>query len=121
MSDRLAEVITTWRAFRLTLSASETRNTFEVFTSGRLVRESDNAWHYGRAWHSAGRRGGVPLLIRVESGAGRQSIRTHRVDGPRGLFQGYNRRNCPDAGRVPLAGYGIRLASIRRCPVCPMG
>ncbi len=57
--------------------------------------------------------GVLPLRFRVKPIARHQSIRAHRVDGPRRLFQRRHLLNCSDARRLSLARHGIRLASFR--------
>ena len=67
-----------------------------------------------RCWHGASSR------LRVESGAGRQSVRAHVVEDPRRLFQGPDHRDRPDRRWVSLAGHRARLASFRWRPIRPV-
>jgi hypothetical protein len=55
----------------------------------------------------------LPLCFRLKPISRHQSIRAHRVDGPRRLFQRQHHLNCSDARRLSLARHGIRLASLR--------
>src|ERR1700677_755013 len=62
----------------------------------------------------------VRLRICAGSSAVREPVRAHDLEGPRWLFQGRGLGNCPDARRVYLARYGIRLASFRWRPGRPV-
>src|SRR5215472_2416168 len=64
--------------------------------------------------HPAGPAAPV-LYVRLSarSLARHQPVRAYGVEGPRGLYERHDRLNCPDAQRLPLAGHGIRLASLR--------
>src|SRR5207249_334076 len=105
MSDRLAEVITPWRTFRLTLQPQRRVTRSRYSASGRRVRERDNASHYG--WSARRRRDAVSLgmvLAGILFAGGRCAFALNPAldvgqyahtawPSPRGLFQGYNRRN----------------------------
>jgi hypothetical protein len=69
-------------------------------------------WRYGKGARSTGM---LRLRLRAESRAGRQPVRAQVVDHPRGLFQRRHPGHRPDARRLPLAGRGIRPASLRWC------
>src|SRR6266852_4207020 len=64
--------------------------------------------------------GVVPVCDGAGCGAGRESVRAHGVEDPRGLYKRTDHLYSADAGRLSLAGYGIRLASLRWCAERPL-
>ncbi len=57
--------------------------------------------------------GVLRMCFRLKPVSRHQSIRAHRLDHPRRLFQRRHQLNCSDARRLSLARHGIRLASLR--------
>ena len=56
---------------------------------------------------------GLSSCVRVESGAGRQSVRAHGVEGSRRLYQRDDHVHRADARRLSVARHGVRPAPFR--------
>src|SRR6266404_2243544 len=87
------------------------------YEESRRTRTNVFRTRHSDGFHTAGL---VSASARIESIAGRQSVRAHGVEDSRWLYKRPDHFNCSNARWLSLAWYGVRFATLRRCSERPL-